>query len=906
MDVPSLGGLYSIFELACKTYGKHDFISACLDEPAPDIKVRANPATLEYPIHLAVRSMDKRNLEALLSGGPENSSQLVKQQCKNRTALFFLFERLNSSNEKCGFECMKVLLENGADINTANGNHVTAVERLLEGNESWRRRFVEYCLNTGKVLLNPPLTSKIQRAFPGITLPHVDGTRYQILMLKMESKTDEEFIASFEQEASKGDITSAEVESLLWLAIQLGRLNVVQKLVDYGTNNRQSAADGQTDHRLEMLSNSLSVCCKYGNVPILQWLLKEIPEEQSDWINKNPLLCSLTIQINGNVDKVHCSFFKCMEELLKDPRVRVNETDSQRFTALHYAVKYGLEHVQELLLEKGAYLGGEDLFGRALICDINPFLLRRHLNRCVTDNGTSPDDQDYNIKLNFQNFQSPTRDDEMLPIVRSPTRDDEMLPIVRLAQLPDGRQLLKHPVIASIVLIKWLRISVFFYLNLLICCMFFFSFTAFMVFFYSDKPSNVNKWYSLGPAIVGLAYITLREVAQFALNARQYFKSLENYIELMLVVSSVTALTLHFTTGNENIRKSAEIFAIMLSAVEFTVLLATIPRLSFCTHMVMLKTVARNFIQCLALYSAILIGFGISFYTLFRGSSGNASGGEPKNATSPSVAPNNASTTEELNKFKEFNMISLALLKTTVMMTGELEAGDLRLDQSWGYYALFSIFLFFVPIVLYNLLNGLAVYDAMAIQTESELIAIRQKVFVINQCEASLKGFNGLCNIWMRFFGEQPYEMMKNFEYIVIQPNHGNKIQVPTKASNATNQLSNEVTVSNGTKPANDASDAEEGKIELLQHSFEVPPELPLSDLSGTIDPVIVTAARGILCSKEMDSANPDLQLQQIIHHLSEEMTKMNNLLVARHQYDLAFYQSGNRQSTTTPNNLIL
>ncbi|KFB45428.1 AGAP013463-PA-like protein [Anopheles sinensis] len=580
---------------------------------------------------------------------------------------------------------------------------------LLRGKEEWRKMVLQQFLQTGKVILNAALRQTIQRTFPELPLPEGDGRRLQALMLLLEAKSDQKFIANYEQEANDEPFKVTETKTLLTAAITHGKEQAVRKLL---TNERN------TEEREMLLAHGLDVCCKYGADRILECLLGEIPENDVKVINTYPLLSLLTKQINGNSDKRQCGFFKCMQTLLEDPRIEVNKPDSQQLTALHYAVKFRLEHVQELLLTNGAYLGGEDLFGRPLICDLNPYLLMQQLNQCVTDNGIPADDKDYKIKLNFRNFQSPTH-------------TDEMVPIVRLAQSSEGRKLLDHPVIASILLIKWLRISLFFYLNLFLCAMFFFSFMAFMVLCYAKENYYQAIWLFLIPTVVGLAYITIRELAQFVLNTSDYFKSAENCIELMLIVSSTTAIVLHFTTGGDQIRKFAEVCAILLSAVEFTVLLATIPRLSYSTHMVMLKTVAKNFIHCLSLYSMILVGFGISFYTLFREPNGNGGANRNNNATDP----------EESNPFNEFGMLSMALLKTTVMMTGEYDTADLRLEQAWEHYVLFGLFLFFVPIVLYNLMNGLAVNDAATCQTKKELIIFKQKVAAINRYEGTLKGF---------------------------------------------------------------------------------------------------------------------------------------------------------------------
>ncbi|KFB45433.1 AGAP013463-PA-like protein [Anopheles sinensis] len=317
----------------------------------------------------------------------------------------------------------------------------------------------------------------------------------------------------------------------------------------------------------------------------------------------------------------------------------------------------------------------------------------------------------------------------------------------------------------------------------------------------------------------------------------------------------------------------------MLSAVEFTVLLATIPRLSFCTHMVMLKRVAKNFIQCLFLYSMILVGFAISFYTLFRGPNGNGGANRNNNATDP----------EESNPFNEFGMLSMALLKTTVMMTGEFEAAELKLHQSWGYYVLFGLFLFFVPVVLYNLMNGLAVNDASTIQKQSELIAIRQKVFVINSCERTLKAFNRVRNIWNRCFDGQPGEMMENFEYICISPNTGNNILVPSKVVSDNIANTDEIELREVTVVNEITSAADLTAVQRAPGNGKAPvPEEPiLSDLPGRMDDTVVMNAYGILCSNGEDSINQDLKVQQSIYNLSQEIATMNKLLTAKRQHEL-------------------
>lgn len=57
----------------------------------------------------------------------------------------------------------------------------------------------------------------------------------------------------------------------------------------------------------------------------------------------------------------------------------------------------------------------------------------------------------------------------------------------------------------------------------------------------------------------------------------------------------------------------------------------------------------------------------------------------------------------------------MALIKTLVMLTGEFEFGNLEIHQT-SNYIIFVLFVFLITIVLFNLLNALAVSDTQVSQ----------------------------------------------------------------------------------------------------------------------------------------------------------------------------------------------
>lgn len=104
-----------------------------------------------------------------------------------------------------------------------------------------------------------------------------------------------------------------------------------------------------------------------------------------------------------------------------------------------------------------------------------------------------------------------------------------------------------------------------------------------------------------------------------------------------------------------------------------------------------------TFLKSIALYSILLLGFAMCFYTLF--------GDDVQ-----SLKHDNKNSTQEAEHSNFFYHPGIALIKTLVMLTGEFEFENLELNGS-GNYAVFVVFVFVITIVLFNLLNALAVSE---------------------------------------------------------------------------------------------------------------------------------------------------------------------------------------------------
>uniref|UniRef100_A0A182PI96 Uncharacterized protein n=1 Tax=Anopheles epiroticus TaxID=199890 RepID=A0A182PI96_9DIPT len=678
----------------------------------------------------------------------------------------------------------------------------------------------------------------------------------EALKSKLSNETEEEFIQAYEKHCKKNEgrlVSESECGELLSLAVILSKHKAALKLVE------EQLVEGKLVCNLSILSGLLAKCCLQANVPMLTWLLEILPNthEAASLINEEPWLTLLVKHIDVYKEK-KCPFFNAMQVLLDDPRIEVDKIDAAKCTALQYAAKYKIGHAQELLLAKGAYIGGVDSWGNLLISEIDPLLLETHLDSCITTNSRLPGDEDYEIRINFSNF--------MPPASRAgkgrgkSTGEQEMQPIVQLTQLPSTKQLLWHPVVSSMLMLKWMKLICGFFINLLISFVFAVSFTTYIVLCYAQEES-ILKQVLYYVSILGWVYLTGREFIQFVLNTRMYVQSMENVMEVLLIVGS-SAVLLYESTDEAWL--VVLIGVLLLLAIELTLQIGMLPVNSIYTNMVMLKTVTKNFLKCLSFFSFILLSFALSFYTLYR----------------LGQAPDTPANDE--HSFNNFHDVPLALVKTVVMFTGEFEAANIEFKVSWPMYILFPFFVFFVTIVINNLMNGLAVSDTAAIQTESEVVGISEMVYIICRYDKALEAINAYrCIHFLRrsqrlnwlFPNLQLFCNKEPLQEIVLKPEKSHTIECKTVslAGRTVNSVENGA--------AEYAMKSNSDRLELLrEYSTKSIWNLPFKGMLEKITQKsnqILLQRRGHVGSVE----NRFPHVEQNIENISQELVQLRTMI---------------------------
>lgn len=424
----------------------------------------------------------------------------------------------------------------------------------------------------------------------------------------------------------------------------------------------------------------------------------------------------------------------CLSHLLNTNSVShlVTTSDRDGRDPFHYAVHSGSIDCCELLLNNGDHLTrlDKDRVSRcSLILEHLPSatqLLRRLFDAHVRLSNRPQHDADFRVTFDYTVLHS----------------EKEGIQSSLISELTASRleALLKHPLLESFLFMKWRKIKPFFYCSVLIYLFFLIMHTTFIVMTFSGDP---RRWQDESSS---LALFLVLHVAMFLLilipdliimfaNFRKYLRQWETLTKTIALGSSAIVVfffvsplkdtevaaddgtatsnatnddtfqadfpgngsTVGSSAGSfgedgddmEFVRNAAAVSA-FFCWVEFMMLLGRFPSLG--TYVLMFTRVAQSIIKFTAAFFSLIIGFAVSFMVLYHNEG-------------------------------VFNNLPLSLVKTLMMMIGEIEYGDLiTMSKSSVMSCLFLVlFLFLVCVLMANLLIGLAVNDIPDLQRQGKI-----------------------------------------------------------------------------------------------------------------------------------------------------------------------------------------
>lgn len=636
------------------------------------------------------------------------------------TPLHQLANNLNPENFESIFKCIQELIDRHTNVNIQDKSSMTPLLIIAKSNipTDKKERIVKYFLDNSTVDLDSYRDGEtrfiLNAQFPHLRLPEKlekRGWDFIRLITALRDGEETEFLKGLdivvktESEDNVDNIFREKFfnETLLMVAAKNGFAKAAEKLLRSGAdvNNYQSknissimlaSKFGDLDDS-SVAKLPIELACIYGNWEVLELFLKC----SNISLGETPLLVNIVKNIGEPGYTRSCDYKKCFYLLLNYPKIDVNQTDGTGCTALHAAVRYNNQPEILALLHKGAYIGSPNKYNDLPITDIDPKILETHFNTCISTNGRRSGDDNYEIRFDYSNLVPlvvrKEQIDDSFQKIPIPQCTDEMGPIEYMAKSSELKHLVKHPLIASFLFLKWHQLALVFYANFVCYTIYCLAMILYLLFCYGQESQNkgISAILYLISSL-GMLYVLAREITQLVMSPKVYVRNKENYLEIVLISTSIVIL-MNFDFS-ETTRKTVAAFTILLAVFEFFLLTGSLPVLSFSTHLVMLKTVTKSFMKGLLLYSIILIAFALCFYTLLG-----------------DVTKDVPAVSDDIADFNNFVHPGVAIVKAVVMLTGEFDASNINFKQNSASYLLFVIFVFLISTVLQNLLNGLAVSD---------------------------------------------------------------------------------------------------------------------------------------------------------------------------------------------------
>ncbi|XP_070136354.1 transient receptor potential cation channel subfamily A member 1 isoform X3 [Drosophila bipectinata] len=595
-------------------------------------------------------------------------------------------------------------------------------------------------------------------------------------------------------------------ESPLHFAARFGRYNTVRQLLDSEKGSfiiNESDGAGMTP---------LHIASQQGHTRVVQLLLNRGALLHRDHTGRNPLQLAAMSGYTETIELLHSVHSHLLDQVDKDGNTALHLATMENkphaisvlmsmgcklvynvldMSAIDYAIYYKYpeaalamvtheERANEVMALRS---DKHPCVTLALIASM-PKVFEAVQDKCITKANCKKDSKSFYIKYSFWPYQkTPEQIEQKRKEFNDPKWRPAPLAVVNTMVTHGRVELLAHPLSQKYLQMKWNSYGKYFHLaNLLIYSIFLVFVTIYSslmmnhIELRAGSNSTMTRYCNMGwdeltrnlshnpavayqirldsceerikrttcilfCAVVIVVYIllnSLREIFQIYQQKLHYILETVNLISWVLYISALVMVAPAFKPDGaiNTIHYSAASIAVFLSWFRLLLFLQRFDQVGI--YVVMFLEILQTLIKVLMVFSILIIAFGLAFYILLS------------KIIDPQ--PNHLS----------FSNIPMSLLRTFSMMLGELDfVGTYvntyyrdQLKVPMTSFLILSVFMILMPILLMNLLIGLAVGDIESVRRNAQLKRLAMQVVLHTELERKLP------HVWL-----QRVDKMELIEY---------------------------------------------------------------------------------------------------------------------------------------------
>ncbi|XP_062985937.1 transient receptor potential cation channel subfamily A member 1 [Elgaria multicarinata webbii] len=356
-----------------------------------------------------------------------------------------------------------------------------------------------------------------------------------------------------------------------------------------------------------------------------------------------------------------------------------------------------------------------------------PECLKLVLDNCIIESSEEKSSRDFSVEYNFRYLQCP------LKFTKQLKEADEVIyePLTALnAMVRHNRvELLSHPVCTEYLLMKWMAYGFRAHLlNLAVYSLGLLPLTLLITHIEPEPEVSFNTTYKSGPfdkknsyfikvcmclVLIMSLFGICKEIIQLFQQKLKYLLDYSNLLDWTIYTTSIIFVSSLFINLPVRLQWECGAIAIFLSWMNFLLYLQRFE--NYGIYIVMFWEILRTLIRIVVVFFFLMLAFGLSFHVL-------------------------------LGSQETYGTPYLSVMQTFAMMLGDINYRDAflepmlhdKLPYPFLSFLILIVFSLLIPILLMNLLIGLAVGDIAEVQKFAALKRIAMQVNLHTNLEKKL------------------------------------------------------------------------------------------------------------------------------------------------------------------------